>query len=66
MKDKRWVTVALVIALIVFTLQNAQAVRVHLLIWGLEASQAVIIFVSFAAGAVAGMLVRGGRRKAGR
>ena len=62
MKDKRWVTVALVIALIVFTLQNAQAVRVHLLFWGLEASQAVVIFVSFAAGAVAGMLVRGGRR----
>ncbi len=62
MKDKRWVTVALVIALIVFTLQNAHAVRVQLLFWGLQASQAVVIFVSFAAGAVAGMLVRGGRR----
>ncbi len=66
MMDKRWVTVVLVIALIVFTLQNAHTIRVTVLFWGLEASQAVVIFVSFAAGAVAGMLVRSGRRSAAR
>ena len=66
MKDKRWVTVVLAIALIVFALQNAHTIRVNVLFWGLEASQAVVIFVSFAAGAVAGMLVRSGRRSAAR
>lgn len=62
MTHRRWTGIALVVLLLIFTIQNAQAIRVNVLFWGIEASQAVVIFVSFAAGAVAGMLVRGGGR----
>lgn len=61
MRYKRWIAVALIVALIAFTLQNAHPVRVYLLFWGIEVPQAVVIFVSFAAGAVAGLLSRSGR-----
>jgi len=62
MTVRRWASVVLLAVLVILTIQNAHAIRVNVLFWGIEASQAIVIFVSFAAGAVAGLLVRGGRR----
>lgn len=55
-------TVSLVLAVIllmlvvIFTLQNTQAVRIDVFFWGFESSLALIIFATFTAGFLLGML----------
>jgi len=64
MTSKRWVSVVLLVLLLVFALQNLHMIRVRVLFWQVQASVSLVIFVTFAAGVVAGLLQRG--RQAGR
>jgi uncharacterized integral membrane protein len=64
MTSRRWLSVVLLVLLLVFALQNLHVIRVSVLFWQLRASASLVIFVSFAAGVVAGLLQRS--RQAGR
>ncbi len=50
---------ALTAVLVVFVVQNAAAYEVRFLIWNLSISGAALVFVSAAAGFLAGVLVGG-------
>ena len=53
------VGLALVAAVLIFTAQNADIVRVHFLGWLLELSLALLIFLVLAVGMLAGFLMAG-------
>ncbi len=53
------VGLALVAAVLIFTAQNADTVRVHFLGWLLELSLALLIFLVLAVGLLSGYLMAG-------
>ena len=62
----RWlrylIIVVLLTALILFSIQNVQIIEVQFLGWSLVTPRALLVFVVFVAGAIAGWVFRGGRR----
>ncbi|MCM8775399.1 MAG: LapA family protein [Candidatus Omnitrophica bacterium] len=53
-------TLVLVLILILFTIQNANPIRIHFLQWSFTASRVVVIFLAFTAGLLIGWT---GRRR---
>jgi uncharacterized integral membrane protein len=50
---------ALLLAVVLFTLQNTEMVNIQFFIWNYEISRALLIFLSFAAGLLLGLIVAG-------
>ena len=53
---KRIILIIIAILFAVFILQNAQVVQVRFLLWGTEASRAIVLLVTFFLGLVSGWL----------
>jgi putative membrane protein len=56
MTPKRISLVIIAILFAVFIVQNAQVVEVRFLLWGTEASRAIVLLVTFSLGLVSGWL----------
>ena len=56
MTPKRVALIVIAFLFAVFVLQNAQVVEVRFLIWGTEASRAIVLLVTFFLGLVSGWL----------
>ena len=63
MNLKTVIGLVLVALVIVFTIQNLEIVTVRFLLWDLSLPRAVMIFVVFLIGALAGFLLPRGRRR---
>ena len=57
MNIKQIVFLAILLLVLIFALQNTQVVEVRFLFWKLTAVRAIVLGVTFVAGAVAGMLL---------
>ena len=57
---------ALLGAVLIFTIQNTDVVRIHFLGWVLEISLSLLIFLALAVGMLSGFLLTGWRRWRGR
>lgn len=53
------IVLALTVLLVIFVVQNAAAYQVRFLVWNLSISGAALVFVSAAAGFLAGILLGG-------
>ena len=49
--------------LVIFSIQNADQLEVHFLIWSFSLRRAVLLFAVFATGLITGWLLRGARRR---
>jgi len=58
MHFKKYLGVALLLLIVVFTVQNATVVTVRFLFWDLSLSRALMIFFVFAAGVLVGLVAR--------
>jgi len=63
MNLKTIIGLVLVALVILFTIQNLEIVTVRFLLWDLSLPRAVMIFVVFLIGALAGFLLPRGRRR---
>ena len=63
MNLKTVIGLVLVALVIVFTIQNLEIVTARFLLWDLSLPRAVMIFVVFLIGALAGFLLPRGRRR---
>jgi uncharacterized integral membrane protein len=59
------ITLILIGLLIIFTLQNTESIGVDVLLWDIEASGAIFVFMLFAAGIVVGWVLRSLREPEG-
>lgn len=48
--------IILLLLVVIFTLQNTQAIHVDIFLWGFQSSLALILFTTFAAGFLLGLL----------
>lgn len=55
---KRYVVYAILALLFIFTIQNYPAVEIRFLIWRLEMSASILIFLVLIAGFLVGYLIR--------
>ena len=67
MKPKLWIALILLLAVAVFSVQNAQAVTVRFLAWHFAISEALVILLAGVLGLIAGLVMgaRSGRRRGG-
>lgn len=66
MHARTYVGLALLLVVIVFTLQNTDVVTVHFLFWKVAVSRALMIFTVLVAGIVVGLALAGlARRRRG-
>ena len=64
MRFKTYVALLLVAIVLIFVFQNTQTVEVRFLVWTIETSRALILFITLLIGLVAGsVLGRSGKRK---
>lgn len=56
-------TLVLAVLIVVFTLQNAEAITVQLFVWSLTTSRALMLFVVLAVGVAIGWLLRSVRQR---
>ena len=64
MRFKTYVALLLVALVLIFVFQNTQTVEVRFLVWTIETSRALILFITLLIGLVAGsVLGRSGKRK---
>lgn len=54
MQFKMYLTLALLLLVVIFTVQNATVVPVNFLIWKIEISRALLIFFTFVIGMIVG------------
>ena len=62
MKAKTIIIILLTILLVIFALQNTEAVNVQLWFWNLQIPRALLIFCCMAAGVIIGLLVPSKKR----
>jgi len=66
MHAKAYVGLALLLLIVVFTLQNAEVVTVNFLLWRLSVSRSLMIFIVLIVGIVVGVVLAGlARRRKG-
>ncbi|PID91803.1 MAG: hypothetical protein CSA96_06870 [Bacteroidetes bacterium] len=63
MKTKTIVVVILTILIVIFAVQNTEAVNVQLLFWKLQIPRALLIFCCLAVGILIGLMIPSTRRK---
>jgi uncharacterized integral membrane protein len=63
MQAKTYLGLALLLLIVVFTLQNAEVVTVNFLIWRLSVSRALMVFIVLIIGIVVGVVLRGLMRR---
>jgi len=66
MNVKKYSLLALLAALLVFTMQNSEQVQINLFIWKIFISRSLLIFILLLIGFLAGWLVKGHKTEVGR
>ena len=57
MKAKWWVIVVLLVVTITFIIQNSSAVTLKLLVWSINVSHTVLLFITLLIGVVMGVFI---------